>query len=79
MMLSVRPDLVPAERPQRDGEFETDPSGAASPYRDERHGWWRDINGFTDSPASGSAQNGDRFRAAIVAGLARAFAEFYRS
>jgi creatinine amidohydrolase len=79
MMLSVRPDLVPADRPHRDGEFETDPSGAQAAYRDERHGWWRDINGFTDSPDRGSAANGARFRAAIVAGLARAFVEFYRS
>ena len=79
MMLSVRPDLVPADRPHRDGEFDTDPSGAQAPYRDERHGWWRDINGFTDSPDRATAQNGARFRAAIVAGLARAFAEFYRS
>ena len=79
MMLSVRPDLVPAERPHRDGEFDTDASGAQAPYRDERHGWWREIDGFTDSPDRATAQNGARFRAAIVAGLARAFAEFYRS
>jgi len=79
MMLSVRPDLVPAVRPHRAGEFGTDAREAPAPYRDERHGWWREIDGFTDSPARGSAQSGARFRAAIVAGLARAFAEFYRS
>jgi creatinine amidohydrolase len=78
MMRSVRPDLVPADTPHRDGEFDTDPSGAQAAYRDERHGWWRGINGFTDSPDRGSAENGARFRAAIVAGLARAFVEFYR-
>jgi creatinine amidohydrolase len=79
LMLSLRPDLVPAERPHRDGEFDMDPSGAQAPYRDERHGWWGEIDGFTDSPDRGSAQNGKRFRAAIIAGLARAFAEFYGS
>jgi creatinine amidohydrolase len=79
MMLSIRPDLVPAVRPHRDGDFETDPVANQAPYRDERHGWWRGINGFTDSPDRGSAENGTRFRAAIVAGVARAFAEFYRS
>jgi creatinine amidohydrolase len=78
MMLAVRPDLVPAGRPHRDGEFDTDPHETQA-YRHERHGWWRDINGFTDSPDHGTTQNGARFRAAIVAGLARAFAEFYRS
>jgi creatinine amidohydrolase len=79
MMLSIRPDLVPAARPHRDGEFDTDPVANQAPYRDERHGWWRDINGFTDSPDRGSAENGARFRAAIVAGVARAFAAFYRT
>jgi creatinine amidohydrolase len=79
MMLSLRPDLIPADTPHRDGEFDTDPSGAQAAYRDERHGWWRDINGFTDSPDRGSAENGELFRAAIVAGLARAFEDFYRS
>ena len=79
MMLSIRPDLVPAGRPHRDGEFDTDPGGAQPPYRVERHGFWRDIDGFTDSPDRASAGNGARFRAAIVDGVSRAFAEFYRS
>jgi len=79
MMLSIRPDLVPKVRPHRDGEFDTDPTGAQSPYRVEKHGWWRDIDGFTDNPDGATAENGERFRAAIVAGLTRAFEEFYRS
>jgi creatinine amidohydrolase len=79
MMLALQPHLVPADRPHREGEFNTDPSGAAAAYRDERHGWWRDINGFTDSPDRALAENGERFRDAIVNGLARAFVEFYRA
>jgi creatinine amidohydrolase len=79
LILSLRPDLVSAERPHREGEFETDATGSQAPYRDERHGWWSDINGFTDSPDRAVPSNGARFRAAVVAGLARAFVEFYRS
>jgi creatinine amidohydrolase len=77
LMLSLRPELVLAERPHRDGVFETDPAGFQAPYRAERHGWWHEIDGFTDSPDRGTAENGGRFRAAVVAGLARAFVEFY--
>ena len=79
MMLSVRPDLAPAVRPHRDGEFDTDPSGSQAAYRDERHGWWRDIDGFTDSPDRSTPEDGARFRAAVVVGLARTFVEFYGS
>src|SRR5438128_1081653 len=76
LILSLRPELVSAERPHREGEFETDATGSQAPYRDERHGWWSDINGFTDSPDRAVLSNGARFRAAVVAGLARAFVEF---
>ena len=79
MMLSMRPDLVPAVRPRRDGQFDTDPTGAQPAFRTETHGFWREIDGFTDSPDRATADNGARFRSAIVAGLVRAFAEFYRS
>jgi creatinine amidohydrolase len=78
LMLSLRPDLVPAARPHRDGEFETDPAGLQT-YRSETHGWWSEINGFTDSPDRATPEKGARFRDAVVKGLAKAFIEFYRS
>jgi hypothetical protein len=78
MVMSLRPDLVPANRPHRDGEFQTDPAPLHA-YRTESHTFWRDINGFTDSPDIGTAAKGDIFRAAVVKGLARTFIEFYRS
>ena len=79
LLLSLRPELVAAERPHREGVFETDPAGLQAPYRAERHGFWREIDGFTDSPDRATAENGARFRVAVVAALARAFVEFYRS
>jgi creatinine amidohydrolase len=79
IMLSLRPDVTPKERPHRDGVFETDPAGFHTPYRAERHGAWREINGFTDSPDLATADKGRLFRGAIVQGLARALTEFYRS
>ena len=79
MVLSLRPDLVAAARPHRDGEFETNPAGFHGAYRVERHGFWREIDGYTDSPDRGSADNGALFRKAVVRGLRRAFVEFYRA
>jgi creatinine amidohydrolase len=79
IMLSLRGDLVPSERPHRDGEFETDSSSLQPPYRAERHGWWKEIHGFTDSPDQATAEKGADFRAAIVASLTHAFVEFYQS
>lgn len=77
VMMSLRPDLVPVERPHRDGAFDSDPA-PLSPYRGESHGWWKGIDGFTDSPDAGTAEKGAIFRAAVVKGLARSFVEFYR-
>jgi creatinine amidohydrolase len=78
MILALRPDLVPAERPHRDGVFNSD-SSRFQPYRAEHHGWWTDIEGFTDSPDTATAELGARFRTAAITGLARAFVEFYHS
>jgi creatinine amidohydrolase len=78
MIQALRPDLVPEKRPHRDGEFESDPVNA-QPYRAEHHGFWKEIEGFTDSPDRSTPEDGARFRTAIVTGLARAFVEFYRS
>jgi hypothetical protein len=74
----LRPDLVSATRPHRDGEFNSDPEGF-QPYRAEHHGFWREIDGFTDSPDRSTPEDGARFRAAVVDGLARTFVEFYRA
>jgi creatinine amidohydrolase len=79
IMLSLRPDIVPTERPHRDNIGDTDPRSFHRPYRHERHDSWREIDGFTDSPDQGAAEKGDRFRAAIVGALTAAFIEFYRS
>lgn len=78
MMMSLRGDIVPQDRPHRDETVDTDPRAYAHFYRHERHGFWRDINGFTDSPDRATKEKGDRDRAAIVSALSDAFLTFYR-
>ncbi len=79
IMLSLRPELVAADRPHRDPSGDTDPSGAQAPFRDERFGWWKGIGGFTDSPAQAEAERGSVYRAAISKAVADAWVKYYNS
>ena len=76
LMLALEPRLVADTRPARE-----DPAAAprAAGYRAERHGWWKDTEGFTDSPARGDAAKGRRYFELITARVAQAFTGFYRS
>ncbi len=76
MMLSLRPELVAPERPHRDHTGDTDPRNFHALYRHERHGSWKEIDGYSDSPDGGSAERGHRYFEAIVGAVARAFVEF---
>ena len=79
MMLSLRPELVALERPHREYTQDADPKGFHAPYRHELHGFWGDIDGYTDSPDRGSAERGRRYAEAVIGALAKAFVEFARS
>jgi len=79
IMLSLRPELVAAERPYRDPSGDTDPSGAQAPFRDERYGWWKGIGGYTDSPAQAQAARGSLYREAIEKALSEAWVKYYNS
>src|SRR5579872_2796320 len=76
MMLSLRPELVAPERPHRDYTQDTDPRNFHSPYRHERHGSWKEIDGYSDSPDRGSAERGRRYVDAVVGAVAQTFVEF---
>ncbi|MBI4905501.1 MAG: creatininase family protein [Acidobacteria bacterium] len=77
LMMAQRPELIPTDLPSRDNIPDAD-TRPCSPYRHERNGWWKDINGHTDSPANATAEKGKRDLEAIVAALAEAFGKFYR-
>jgi creatinine amidohydrolase len=77
LILALRPDLVREPRPHRDGPVDTDPRGFAL-YRSEQHGWWQQIDGYTDSPDQADAERGQRYLAAIIREVARALREFYQ-
>ncbi len=77
-MLALRPELVRAPLPHREVTGGTDPRGFVRPYRGEVHGFWQDIDGFTDSPDRADAGRGRTYLTAAAGAVARAFVEFYR-
>jgi creatinine amidohydrolase len=79
MMLALKPELVPPERPRRESVAEADPKSFHGPYRHERHGFWKQIDGYSDSPDAGSAERGRCYREVVVGALARTFLEFAKA
>lgn len=77
LVAALRPELVREPRPERPLEPRAGPPMPADPYRAEIHGFWQSIDGYSDSPARGSRDNGARFLAAAVEGVADALASFY--
>lgn len=79
LVAALRPELVREPRPTRELVVRTSPPMPADPYRVEVHGFWQSIDGYSDSPARGSAESGAAFLAAAVDGVAAAMAAFYSS
>lgn len=77
LMLSLRPELVSANKPHRDDFTTSDPRRFEAAWRHERHGFWTDIEGYTDSPDQANAENGVKFRAIITRAVAEALVQFY--
>jgi creatinine amidohydrolase len=79
VMLFLRPELVAPQPPHRDYGQDTDPRSFHSPYRHERHGFWKEIDGFSDSPDQASAGRGRRYWESAVGAVAKAFVEFAKA
>ncbi|MGH2405680.1 MAG: creatininase family protein [bacterium] len=77
-ILALRPDLVRTPLPHREATGGTDPRALVRPYRGEVHGFWQDINGFTDCPDRADADRGRTYLAAASRAVAKAFVEFYQ-
>jgi creatinine amidohydrolase len=78
MMLNLRPDLTPGPLPHRDNIGDS-PLIRVAPWRTELHGFWKSIDGYTDSPDQATAENGKRFFHAITGAVADAFVEFHQT
>lgn len=75
VVLALRPDLV-APPPRRDAEALARVAIPAAPFRAERHAFWRQIDGHTDSPHEATAERGQRLLDLIIPAVAAAFQQF---
>jgi creatinine amidohydrolase len=79
LVLALRPELVVEPRPARPGNHASDPKGNAPRYRLETNGSWQVIDGYTDSPAAGSAELGAGYLDVIVEELRKTMIDFYEA
>jgi creatinine amidohydrolase len=79
MIMNLRPELVKPDLPRREGAFRSEPRDFKPPWRTEAHGFWREIDGYTDSPANASARNGAAFFQLISDAVADAFVRFHQA
>lgn len=74
-MLAIHPDLVAQERPARDADRFS--FSVTSAVRVKAHGFWESFDGYTDSPARATAEQGRKYLDAVVGVVAAAFRESY--
>lgn len=77
VILALNPALVREPRPSREGAAATTGRRPNSAYRAEFHGSWTRIDGYTDSPAAGTAARGQSALNAIVPAVAQALLDFF--
>jgi creatinine amidohydrolase len=76
LIMALHPDLVTSPLPHRTAEEMARTTVSRAPFRAERHGFWRSIDGYTDSPDQASAERGQRLLEIIVAATAAALVRF---
>jgi creatinine amidohydrolase len=76
VILALRPDLVDVALPHRSGEELAKTIVPPAPFRVERHGFWRSIDGYTDSPDQAQPELGQRLLEIIVPMVATALVNF---
>jgi creatinine amidohydrolase len=78
LVMAMRPELVDgAALPTRSPTPTPDGTRWPGLTREERHGFWQSIDGYSDGPGLASAEQGQRFLDASAAELARLFVAFH--
>jgi creatinine amidohydrolase len=76
LVMAMRPELVTSPLPGRTPT--PSPDGVRWPglAREERHGFWQSIDGYSDGPGLANAEGGSRWLDVSALELARLFVEF---
>jgi creatinine amidohydrolase len=78
VVLALHPELVKEPRPSRPDPGSGDTRSFAAAVRVEKHGWWQEIDGYSDSPDRATVANGERYLTIAVEQVAAALTAFYR-
>ena len=78
LIMALHPELVANPLPHRTAEELARVTVPSTPFRAERHGFWRSIDGYTDSPDQASAERGQHLLEIIIAAVATALVSFAR-
>jgi len=78
LIMALRPELVTTPLPHRTAEELARTTIPQTPFRAERHGFWRSIDGYTDSPDQASTERGQRLLEIIVPAVAEELIRFAR-
>jgi creatinine amidohydrolase len=78
LIMALHPELVANPLPHRTAEELARTTILSAPFRAERHGFWRSIDGYTDSPDQASAERGQHLLEIIIAAVTTALVSFAR-
>lgn len=77
LVMALQPELVIEPRPTRDDDPSLiDPASLTSRLRIERHDAWQQFDGFTDSPARATSEQGQTYLEAANTGVAKTISLF---
>ena len=76
LIMALRPELVLSPLPHRSAPELERVAIPETAYRSERHGFWKGIDGHTDTPHEATAERGREFLNLIVPTVSNAFLEF---
>lgn len=78
LIMALRPDLVTSPIPERSEKDQQQAGVPRFPFRAERAGWWKGLDGYTDGPHRASAELGQRLLGIVVPDVADALTRFAR-
>lgn len=77
LVMAMRPELVASPLPDRPPTSSPPDVRFPGLIREERHGFWQSIDGFSDGPGLASAEAGNRWLDVASDELARLYAAFF--
>ncbi|GIW19777.1 MAG: creatinine amidohydrolase [Chloroflexota bacterium] len=79
LLLAMQPELVTVPLPDRTVTAASNPRVFGGPYRVERHGFWQQLDGYTDSPNLANAERGRHWLEVAAKAVAQHLLDFWQS